>query len=768
MFGLGGTGQNTGFQVVQFDTNLLGAYYEARSLSAATGGASRATPPASDARGPAVETPWDRGEDDRSLERRVNEVRNTTQFVDERSPEAQMAGDDKDSKALFTLYRALTKLQAIAEYGARSATTDATREPLDALLQRGLREIQDYTATASLDKLDLIYGSKSNRVESAITVGRNETKVTGAAIRSAARTDPIPGLNGDEIFTVSITRSNETHDIQVDLSEMPGPVTLDALTAHVNDRIRSIQATDDLGDPVVDDGGNPVPLFSTRMNVETVEGGFALAFSGMIAEQVSLSAAVAEPSLFLAGSNRAVGSDAVGSATLTRLDGVTTEDPNRALRRHYAGTSTPILEAREEEEEDGSGRTNEVIDNIRNQVSELFDQLEITNDDDDLTRPPAETQGAAVAVDSQGHVFTVGATAGDIDNQVNRSDGSDVYLSKYDASGTLVWQRLLGASGTAEGLDIAIDSQDNVVVVGAVDGTLTGKELYAGQDSFAVKFDNSGDRLWTQQLDSMAQDAAASVTIDANDDIYINGYTTGVFTGGMTHGGARDAYVARLSGTNGALDAAAQHGGGGNEAGRAIAMASDGNVLMVTEEDGRAVLRKLDHSDLSNTLWTVDIGELQTGAVTGIAVEGNSIYIAGHTGNAGFGDAPINTHEGGQDGFVSRIDDAGASASAAWTSYVGTGSSDYIEDITVSGGQVYVGGRTAGAFDGADKSGATDAFAARISGDDGSRVWTEQIGGAGGFNGASGLAFASRGSSVLTALGLGPGEIQSSQDRDVM
>jgi hypothetical protein len=767
VFGLSSNSAPTGFQLVQFDTSILSSLYEARLMQRSLASTTSITSPAP--RSAAVETPWGDGGDDRSLERRVNEVRNIAKFIDERSPEAQLAGDDRDAKALFTLYRALEKMRAIAEYAAEANVTASSRRSLEPLLAQALGEVNNYTANVDLDKLDLLYGTKSNRVETEVKLGRNDSKVIGSVIQTGSRTDPIPGLTGTESFTVTIAKSGETQDFQIDLSAIAGPVSLQSLVEHVNSRVSAVQATDTNGDPIFDDQGNPVAKYQTRFNVEDMgDAGFALAVSGLTIEEVSLSAMAAEPSLFLAGTNRAIGNDAMTSATLTRLDGIDGTDPSRAFRDSYSASGAPILEVPEEKDEDlTSGRTNEVIESLKKQVSDLFTDLEINKEEDPFSRPPEETSASAVAVDSQGHVFVVGTTEGDIDNQLNRSDGGDVYLSKYDASGNLIWQRMLGASGTAEGYAVAVDSQDNVIVAGRVDGTLDGSELYDGSDSAVVKFDNSGDRLWTRQMDSLAEDGALALTVDANDDVYLSGYVSGVIANGESHGGGRDAYVARLTGGDGAVAAATQFGGNGQETAKAITVASDGNILVASEEDGRAILRKLDQTDLTNQLWSVDLGDLQGGKVSGIAVEGGAVYVAGYSGSGAMAGTSATAHQGGQDGFVTRIDDAGMSGSAAWTSYVGSGTGDFIEDVVVNAGTVYVAGRTSGELDGAAKSGVTDAFAAKINGADGSHHWVEQIGGAAGFNGASGLAFSSSGNSVLTSLGLGPGTLQPRQTRDV-
>ncbi|HEY8352455.1 MAG TPA: hypothetical protein VIK87_07910, partial [Sphingomonadales bacterium] len=175
----------------------------------------------------------------------------------------------------------------------------------------------------------------------------------------------------------------------------------------------------------------------------------------------------------------------------------------------------------------------------------------------------------------------------------------------------------------------------------------------------------------------------------------------------------------------------------------------------------------LDRDDPSNVLWSMDLGELGAGAITGIAVEGGNVYLAGYSDNAAFGQGVRNAHSGAQDGFVLRVDDLGSSADAVWTSFIGGESGDFIQDITASGGAVYVAGRTSGSLGDQERLGITEGFAAKIDGADGSQDWIRQFAAA-GHNGATGIAFTSNGQSVLTRLGLGPGTIHVNEPRDVI
>src|SRR5690606_29666711 len=93
----------------------------------------------------------------------------------------------------------------------------------------------------------------------------------------------------------------------------------------------------------------------------------------------------------------------------------------------------------------------------------------------------------------------------------------------------------------------------------------------------------------------------------------------------------------------------------------------------------RAVVRKYaDAAADQAPAWEIDLGELgPEGGLRAIALgSAGAIYVAGATANGALAGATAQAHSGGMDAFVSRIDDAGATAGAAWTSFVGSGGTD--------------------------------------------------------------------------------------------
>ena len=316
---------------------------------------------------------------------------------------------------------------------------------------------------------------------------------------------------------------------------------------------------------------------------------------------------------------------------------------------------------------------------------------------------------------------------------------------------------------------VAVDANDNVIIAGYTPDNLTPSAVIDSVDSFVSKYSSTGENLWTHQVNAVAPDRATSLTTDAAGDVYFGGYVSGTIDSSATNAGGADSFVVKLSGSNGSQTSSTQFGTAGLDRTTGLAVAADGNILSVGTEDGHAVLRKLDATDLSSTLWSVDLGDLQGGNVAGVKVASDgSIYVGGTTGSGSLAGTTVGAYSGGTDGFVTKITDNGGSASANWTNYIGSSASDSVTGLTVGGGKVYLTGSTDGTLPGETKTGATDAYAASVDGSTGATDWLYQFGTSGSGQAASGIAYTTQGSSVLSTLGLPSGSVNAEQDRSII
>ena len=77
----------------------------------------------------------------------------------------------------------------------------------------------------------------------------------------------------------------------------------------------------------------------------------------------------------------------------------------------------------------------------------------------------------------------------------NTSAGSDdLFVVKYNSSGTKQWTKQLGTSIFDEAFGVATDSSGNVYVTGVTQGGLDGNTNAGSFDLFVVKYNSSGTK----------------------------------------------------------------------------------------------------------------------------------------------------------------------------------------------------------------------------------------------------------------------------------
>ena len=101
--------------------------------------------------------------------------------------------------------------------------------------------------------------------------------------------------------------------------------------------------------------------------------------------------------------------------------------------------------------------------------------------------------GSGVTTDSSGNIYVTGYTLGGLDGNTN-SGSYDMFLVKYNSSGTKQWTKQLGSSGCDGGIGVTTDSSGNIYVTGYTNGGLDGNTNSGYGDIFLVKYNSSGTK----------------------------------------------------------------------------------------------------------------------------------------------------------------------------------------------------------------------------------------------------------------------------------
>jgi hypothetical protein len=712
--------------IVGFDSSLLLGFYQAKLntsvLNAASqrtaGGAtsSAASSKKADATANDV-TPWSIKQP--GQEARDAQVLNLKNFVDLDNVPV-LAGQSADTKTeqdnqkLFALYTAVNNLAYLATMSKRDGMTTGQMAGLNSRFQTGLQQIQNYITKASFNNFTLQASALSPSVTSSAVVPLPTFGYTGSTIvGNDDLKKPLSGVGSSDRFTVAVKKAGVTTNVAIDLSKVSGDLTTDNIVKYVNQQLAA--------------------------------SGLATRFKRVMTEGTILKSEDAFYGIQI---------DNAPNET------VTLSSPQTAPALYVAATSG-LTAATKDSAVDSQGRLLKLtdLDNPRSGFSET------------VAPSSGTTTAQANVVDANGNVYMVGNATGDFGNQLNAGD-QDVYLTKVDSAGTVLWTRMLGSAGTASGASLALNPGGGVTVVGTTNADLTPTAVANGnQDSFATRYDASGTQVWTTQIQTLNKNQAAAVSVDASGNVYIGGQTTGAIGKGQVKIGGSDAYVIKLD-NKGKVAYQQQFGTTGNDTVSATALTASGDLLVASVQNGQAILSKYTGGDATKpAVWQMSLGDLQNGGtISGLAVAGGKIYVSGSTQNGALNAPVAKASSGGSDAFVFAATDNGTGVTADHVSYLGTSAIDKGGAVTVGpDGTVYLTGSTTGTFAGQIRNAkdTNNMFVAALAAD-GSAKWVRQYGGLDGQSVGQGIAIDTQGSSVLDALGLPRGTLAASQSSDLL
>jgi len=142
--------------------------------------------------------------------------------------------------------------------------------------------------------------------------------------------------------------------------------------------------------------------------------------------------------------------------------------------------------------------------------------------------------GNGVAVDKAGNAYIAGSFGYSV-----ASDNGTVFLRKYDGAGSVVWTKTAGGSGDDYANDVTVDTDGNAYIAGVFSSTalFDTKTLTSrgNSDIFITKYDKDGSVVWALKADgSGGFEFAYGMATDQNKAILLTGSFVGTVNFGST------------------------------------------------------------------------------------------------------------------------------------------------------------------------------------------------------------------------------------------
>lgn len=286
----------------------------------------------------------------------------------------------------------------------------------------------------------------------------------------------------------------------------------------------------------------------------------------------------------------------------------------------------------------------------------------------------------ASCVDVLGNSYVTGVFKGTVDFDPSGSSlnlsavgQTDVFVQKFDPSGTLIWTKAFGGSHIDESTAISTDATGGVYVTGYYYYTSDfdpGPDTFnmtanAGSDAFALKLDANGDFDWAISLggDGAGQEGLVDIKIDAKKNIYLTGEFSGTADFDLNAGQA----IYTAVGCGACLD---------------------------------VFILKMDSS--LNHIWSKVLTGTGWEYSAGLEIDGSgNIYIGGIFANTVDFDPSSNVLNipvnGGRDFFIEKLDSMG---DFVWVKTLGGHYNDYLSDFCLDAqGNIYMIGSVEDSLD---------------------------------------------------------------------
>lgn len=204
----------------------------------------------------------------------------------------------------------------------------------------------------------------------------------------------------------------------------------------------------------------------------------------------------------------------------------------------------------------------------------------------------------AITVDNNGDVIVGGYFngTGDFDPGVGLSSLSsngnlDIFISKFNSSGQLIWNKQVGGTGVEVLNSLTTNSANDICFGGSFTDSVdfdpgSGSFIIISQgssDAFVCKFNSTGAFSWVRKFKGFGQQEVTKVVVDGGNDICFYGFfdTSIDFSSGvsLTSFGSDDIFIGKLN-NSGNLLFAKQIGGSGLDLPKGLTLDFSDNIVL--------------------------------------------------------------------------------------------------------------------------------------------------------------------------------------------
>lgn len=266
------------------------------------------------------------------------------------------------------------------------------------------------------------------------------------------------------------------------------------------------------------------------------------------------------------------------------------------------------------------------------------------------------SSGYATITDALGNIYNCGSFSGTVDFDpgsgvfnLTASGVADVYLTKLDANGNLIWVKNVGSGSTAYATSIKLDPIGNICLGGYFTGTIdfdpsaaiiNSTSAFGSSDVFIAKYSPVGNFIFAKSVGNGSNESTRAMDLDALGNIYVSGafqgttdFDPGPFTATLTSTSALlDGFLLKLD-FNGNYVWAIKVGGVLNDACSCVFIDAVGNVWSTGY-----FASVVDFDPHPSNSYTLDAGASYGAYIYKLDEDGNFLMAKALTAQVGYMD----------------------------------------------------------------------------------------------------------------------------------